>query len=177
METTNTFDALQTFIDRAEKMGKYPANSAGALKSTLKIASSLISDEEPRTLDYLREHADEIFARSTAHSGQSIQAYISRMKRLLEDFQAYGTPQSAMLGWKTAPRNISKKPRAVNKAESEGEGEEEAPRSQAASNTNVLSLALRENVKVRLDLPPDLTSEEADRICALIKSLAGFGKK
>lgn len=176
MDNTNTFDALQTFIDRAEKMGKYPANSAGALKSTIKIASSLISDEEPRTLEYLRDHADEIFARSSAHSGPSIQSYIGRMKRLIEDYQTYGSPPSAMLNWKTTPRIISRKPRAANKPEPEGE-DEEAPRSAGTSNTNVLSLALRENVKVRLDLPPDLTAEEAERICTLIKSLAGFGKK
>lgn len=169
------FDVLSAFVDRAEKMGKYPANSAGALKSTVKLASSLISDEEPRTLEYLREHADEIFARSTAHSGPSIQSYIGRMKRLIEDYQSYGSPQSAMLNWKPNQRSFVKKARPANKTEATSE---EAPLiGSSATNTNVLSLALRENVKVRLDLPPDLTSDEADRICALIKSLAGFGKK
>jgi hypothetical protein len=176
MDKGNVLDTLQVFVDRAEKMGKYPANSANALKSTIKLASGLLTDEEPRTLEYFRDHADEIFTRSTGHSAPSIQAYIGRVKRLVEDYQVYGAPASAMLNWKTTPRPAAKRPRRDG-AGPAGEEAVDELRLPAAPNANVLSLALRENVKARLELPSDMTGEEADRICALVKSLVAFAKK
>src|SRR5438552_218483 len=97
MENNTIIQALNGFIDRAEKLGKYPANSAGALRSTVKLVGSLLTDEEPSTLDYLREHIEEIVARSTQHSAQSIHTYIGRAKRVMEDFQAYGSAPSTIL--------------------------------------------------------------------------------
>lgn len=176
METKSVFELLQAFVERAEKMGKYPPNSAGVLKSTIKTAASLITDEEPREIGYLRDHAAEIFARSTTHSSASMQSYIGRLKRLIEDFESYGSPPSAMLNWKTVPRVATRRPRRGGANQSSGEvvvGSADP----VVANTNVLSLALREGVKVRLELPPDLSSEEAERICALVKSLASFAQK
>ena len=63
MENNTIIQALNGFIDRAEKLGKYPANSAGALRSTVKLVGSLLTDEEPSTLDYLREHIEEFIER------------------------------------------------------------------------------------------------------------------
>ncbi|HUK56963.1 MAG TPA: hypothetical protein VLY20_09930, partial [Nitrospiria bacterium] len=119
-----TFEQLKEFINKAEKLGKYPRNTAVAMLPALKIVQEGLIEDEPDTTDYVIEHLEEIFNRklkSLNLSAGSLQTYIARVKRAISDFKKYGQDPKTLLAWKpksvqraTKTRNGSSKPETIS---------------------------------------------------------------
>ncbi len=174
-------DALKVFIEKAVKLGKYPTNTAAGYFAAIKTAERALLEEEPKTIDYLVDHVQELFVRQNdlQLSHQSIPVYIGRIKKVCADFKSYGTDATAIYRWNRTIRKRSSK---------NSEAKEEKP--SAAENTssvnqndngfvqnsqsigdvklNLVSWRLRPGVVIRIELPEDLNDKDVKKIKALL---------
>ena len=173
-------DALKPFIDKAVKLGKYPTNTAAGYFAALKTAERALTDEEPRTIDYLHDHVQELFVRQNdlQLSHQSIPVYIGRIKKVISDFRPYGTDATAIYRWnRTLRKRTSKNSEAKEvKPPTETNGSVDQSENGFAQNAqetsgvklNVLSWRLRPGVVIRIELPEDLNDKDVKKIKALL---------
>ncbi len=169
--TQPTIKAVRDFLDKAQKLGKYPRNTGAAMTAALRVVEEGLTDDEPQSLEYLLDHIEEIFHRQLQRlklTGGSLQTYISRVRRLLTDFQKYGQDSKAMLAWK--PKIIQRTSRDRNgPTSSEGPlvfGEVTAG-SQVIGSTRDSRLrthvwALRPDLMIQIQLPTDLTKKDVN---------------
>ncbi len=162
---------LVTFIESAERMGNYPSSTAGGMKAALRLASSVLTEEEANSLDTLSGHIDQIFQRifnkyKSKMNPSSIATYRQRLQSAVSDYEKHGQNPSAMASWKRKVRMVGSR-----RAQPGGQptGRETLPVTDLSGPSMIrLELPVRPNAKAIVLIPADLNRAEADRIKKLI---------
>lgn len=172
-----TFEKLMEFVSKAEKLGKYPRNTAIATLAALKIVQKGLVDDEPDTTEYLVEHLEEIFNRKLNDmnlSSGSLQTYIARVKRAISDFQRYGQDPKTLLAWK--PKIVQRTTKSRN-GSPQPEGILSNPQGSFSTQTNVnlkntglrtVVWSLRPDLTIQVQLPIDLNKRDVERLKKLL---------
>lgn len=184
METKKSglgFEELRTFIEKAVKLGKYPANTASGYLAALKTVERAFLSDEPKTIEYLLSHIEELFVRQNDSqlSHQSVPVYIGRIKKVCSDFNSYGTDATAIYRWnRTVRKRNSKVPETKGEKQTQNESTitVETPENIFSQNSqvsngvklNVVSWRLRPGVVIRIELPEDLNETDVKKIKALL---------
>lgn len=179
-EKEDWISRLNKFVNNAEKLGKYPASTAGGLRSVLKIVSEGLTDDEPTDLDYIVEHLDEIFHRQMDRlnlSSASLGVYISRANRIVSDFKKFGTDAKSLHAWKPqlTRRAISKRKTerasGMNDIASHIVPVQHFPMTSPTQNrlgVRTLQWSLRPDLVIQIQLPVDLNKNDVDRLKKLL---------
>ena len=128
------FKLLYDFIDSAEISRKYPSNTAGALRSSLRLFESEINPEEKSSLELFEKNLPQIYnnvfnKNKSKLSVGSLFTYKKRVKRALKDFKKYGNNAEEFARWSPAVRgNLSKKAKLAPIKVAIGENEEQENR-------------------------------------------------
>jgi len=178
-------DGLKSFIEKAIKLGKYPSNTGAGYSAAVKTAERALLNDEPRTLDYLLGHLEELFVRQNVNlSPQSIPIYVGRVKTVLSDYKTYGVDGSAIYNWNRKKRTQKTKGTKGDSGTSKVDQEEKMAPPDAgtqfasASNPqklNLLSWRIRPGLMIRIELPEDLTDQDVNKIKALLDVELKFG--
>ncbi|MFN8251574.1 MAG: hypothetical protein U0V75_06795 [Ferruginibacter sp.] len=181
------FDALRAFIEKAVKLGKYPANTASGYIAALKTVERAFLSEEPKTIEYLLSHLEELFVRQNdlQLSHQSVPVYIGRIKKVCSDFNTYGTDATAIYRWnRTIRKRTSKVPETKevkqnsnennNTVENSENSFSQNPQVSDGVKLNVVSWRLRPGVVIRIELPEDLNENDVKKIKALLNIELGI---
>ncbi len=169
-------EQLIDFVEKAARLGKYPANTAGGIVSPLKIVSRGLTPEEPTDLDYISEHIDEIFhrqARILNLTSASLQVYIRRVRRVIRDFKQYGTDPKKFNAWRPAITRRVEKKAATMSNQADERSNASMPRSQPTDGQTdmwlrTLTWALRKDLLIQIQLPSDLNANDAARLKKLL---------
>lgn len=178
---STTLQNLEDFIVAAEKSRKYPANTAGALKSALRLYETELTDEEKESVDTFKEHLDQIsqsvFNKNKSKiSAASFETYKCRLRGLLNDYEKYGIDPSKMASWNRMLRvrrgNKSLKSNGQTVTEQKNtEVSNERPLEQS-SKVIRFEISLRPDAKAIILTPSDMTVEEVKKIKGYIDYLA-----
>ncbi len=165
---------LIDFVNAAERMGTYPTNTAGGIKAAIRMASSVLTEQEAESLDTFRSHLDAIFQRvfnknKSKISAVSLKVYQRRIGSALSDYEQYGRDPQAMANWKrrtrvAAPRKISQGDILLPESGKLESGE----LGSISVGMNRHELTLRPGVKAILLIPADLSMNETKKIKALL---------
>ncbi len=181
-------EGLKTFIDKAVKLGKYPANTASGYLAAIKTAEKSLLEDEPRTIEYLLSHVQELFVRQngSALSPQSIPVYIGRIKSVCTDYKTYGNDGTSIYRWSRTMRK--RKEKAPEQKEIKTNGSDTVPPENLNENSfvsppqtsngikvNMVSWRLRPGVVIRIELPEDLNEQDVKKIKALLDIELGIG--
>src|SRR3989344_2230656 len=106
---STTIQSLIEFTFAAEKSRKYPSNTAGAMRSALRLFERDMTDEEKESIDTFKNHIDQIsqsvFNKNKSKmSATSLETYKRRLDSLINDYEKYGTEPSKMASWDRTPR-------------------------------------------------------------------------
>ena len=181
-------DGLKSFIEKAVKLGKYPVNTAAGYIAAIKTVERAILNDEPKTIDYLLSHLEELFVRQNdlQLSPQSVPVYIGRIKAVCNDYKTYGTDGTSIYRWNRTVRKrkeklpeIKESKTTISEVLNQQESVENAfgTNSQISNGTklNIVSWRLRPGVVVRIELPEDLTEQDVKKIKALLDIELGVG--
>ena len=174
MEKKSGINEVVEFVTKAGKLSKYPANSANAIVSAIRTAEKGLTQDEPVTIDYFVEHLAELFGRQPdlALSQESVNVYMTRIKRGINDFKEYGTSPGAIYKWTPKERKV-KMIREKNGTEknSQNNGYEEKPanpyepiREVSGTKLNLLLWRIRPGVVIKIELPEDLNEGDVRKI-------------
>lgn len=169
---------LKDFLKKAQKLGKYPVNTAKSMIRPLHIVERGLSDEEPSDLDYIAEHLEEIFHRQINVlnlSQESLEVYVTRLRRLFNDFKTHGSDTKAFHAWKgKITRRVAK-----SGATQSNQADECRIPSMASAYTQIvgsqknaylrtLTWALRTDLLIQIQLPSDMNANDVVRLKKLI---------
>lgn len=88
-----TLDQAIEWTEKAKQLGHYDDNTARLLKTAGEAVAKIFGPEEPRTTASIKERREQIHARllkkSDSLSATSAQAYMSRLLRLVGDYEAW----------------------------------------------------------------------------------------
>jgi len=181
-----TIQSLTEFIAAAEKSRKYAANTASAMRSTLRIFGSELTDEEKESLDTFKGHLDQIF-RSVCNKNKSkmsdisLETYRRRMRVLLNDYEKYGTDPSKMISWRRESRVRSggKSQKIDRQATVEREVAEASGKGFLEQSSKVIrfEISLRPDAKAIILTPTDMTAGEVEKIAGYVSYLAKCASK
>jgi hypothetical protein len=181
--------SLIEFISRAGKLGKYNPNSARDMIGAIKTAERGLTHDEPKEIDYLESHVEELFFRQKdlTLTPQSQAVYFTRIKRAIADFRKYGLDARAIYGWnpKVIQRSSKKKTEkeeiiqeSLLRQESQQRQESNQRNdvqnndlfSREANGTKLhfLTLLLRPGVVIRVELPEDLNAKDIRKITGFL---------
>jgi len=177
IKKSGTIEQLKEFINKAEKLGKYPRNTAVAMLSALKVVEEGLVDDEPADPHYLVEHLEEIFNRQLNRlnlTAGSLQAYITRVRRAISDFQKYGQDPKALHAWK--PKIVQRATKGRNGSPQSEESASGSPgflTSQIVSSQKNIGLrtlvwSLRPDLSIQIQLPTDLNKDDVARLKKLL---------
>lgn len=183
---STTIQSLTEFITAAQKSRKYPDNTAGAMRSSLRLFEPELTEEEKESLDTFKGHLDQIsqsvFNKNKSKmSAVSLETYKRRINVLLRDYELYGTDPSKMASWnrevRTRNSNKSKLASPKNKMEQEaGETGGERSLDQGSTMTR-FEISLRPDVKAIILTPSDMTIDEVGKIKGYVEYLEACVKK
>lgn len=170
-----TINRLEKFINDAEKFGKYPSNTAGALLSALNIVTNGLTNDEPSDLEYIAEHVEDIFHRQVNKlnlSPKSMQTYMSRVRKIIRDFKTYGQDSKAMHAWKPKRISISRTAPATGQPEDSGNstssGVVAIVSGTKTTGLKTLLWSLSRGRFMQIQLPMDLDTNDVERIKKLL---------
>src|SRR5260221_2276198 len=173
-------DGLKAFIEKAVKLGKYPVNTGAGYSAALKMAERALLDDEPKTVDYMLGHLEELFVRKNIKlSPQSIPTYVGRIKTVCSDYKTYGVDGSAIYNWSRKKRSTKVKgPKEVTVKPDQPQdqnGFESGQPNQQGIKLNLVSWRLRAGLMIRIELPEDLNEQDVNKIKALLDVELKFG--
>jgi hypothetical protein len=183
MNTRNQIADLVEFLQKAIKLAKYNSNTGGGMLNAIRAAERGLLPEEPKDIDYLVSHMEELFFRQKdlALSPQSQGVYFNRIKRAVDDFKKYGLDAKAIYAWSPKQKPKKQATTSTTKKTQEKLQElneiEEMPRIYASGEVikevggvklNVVTWRLRPGVLIKVELPEDLTRSDVERIKKLL---------
>jgi len=182
MNQNNQIQNLTEFIQKAIKLGKYNTNTGVGLINAVKTAEKGLSSEEPKDIDYLVEHMEELFIRQKdiTLSPQSQAVYFTRIRTAVKDFKKYGVDARSIYSWspKIRIRKANTKQTISEKVDEVSEVEEtkfipqhksdEIIREINGVKLNVVTWRLRPGLMVKIELPEDLTRQDVEKIKKLL---------
>jgi hypothetical protein len=186
MNPRNQISDLLEFLQKAIKLAKYNSNTGGGMVNAIRAAERGLLPEEPKDIDYLVSHMEELFFRQKelGLSPQSQAVYFTRIRRAVEDYKKHGLDAKAIYAWspKLKPKKVT--PTAKRSAPSKQDEEEtieERPngfskndgndpviREVGGVKLNVVTWRLRPGVLVKIELPEDLNKSDVERIKKLL---------
>ncbi len=176
MIAQSTVHSLSNFIDAAARSRNYPASTAAALRTALRLFEKELNDAERSSAQTFSENLDTVYQSAAGRHQKTISAasmytYYRRMKTLLADYQRYGTDPTAMATWNRPKRAVRVPapnvvvPAQVSRHEPAHTPSPVVPDARAAHR---LEIALRPDVKATLILPTQVTAEDATIIKAFV---------
>ncbi len=103
METT--VEKILNFVAAAEKSRKYPANTADAIGSALRLFDKSLNEEERASVDTFRDRLPQIYQDVVRqnlgknYTAGSLEVYRKRVQKVLKDYYQYGVDMTKMAGW------------------------------------------------------------------------------
>jgi hypothetical protein len=177
-----TIKDLYDFIETATRNRKYPTSTAQGLRAAVKLFDSELNDDERGSLDKVKANLDQIyqsvFAKNKNFTAASLATYKSRLLKVINDYQKYGTDPTKLANWNPkvvvrAPKAKAKSEASVERTQSEGDNGGEDP---IPANMHRLELALRPGVKFIIVVPQDIKKTEAATLNAILTSLVAEEK-
>jgi hypothetical protein len=197
METLVKSDLVQ-FVDMMTAKGWVNANTGAGYKAALsKILADVPSDEDVRKIDvktallrYNNLHPGELSPPSLKAYGQRVEQAIGHFVSWKTDPTAFKPPQRSVTS-AGAEKSESGKTKGSNRAGSVPAMDATAAGAATSNSDHVMATAtvrpvfgtatetnlalpfpLRPNYLAQIVIPRDMTTDEADRLCAFIKTLA-----
>lgn len=174
---SKTVEMLREFVEKADKLGKYPSNTANARIAALKVIENGLTTDEPDTIEYIAEHIDEIFHRQLDKlnlSSGSLQTYISRVRSALKDYRSHGQDSKTFLSWK--PKTVVRQGKIRTEPTPKETSSLSAPLTQSQSAVNAagiklrtVSWSLRPDLIIQMQVPIDFNKNDAKRLVKLIE--------
>lgn len=178
MSAGRSREDLMKFLDWLGAKGLMPSSSIANRKAAVGKVLSILPEEE--ATDVLALDVDEVMTRfSNLHrqdySPGSLNAYRSRLRSTLDEFEAYLTNP---LGYRP---NAQARERKASGSKSEmagnngGRAAQKAPpaKAEAPGATNIMPIQIRPDLTIRIQgLPFDLTQAEAKRIANVVMAMA-----
>jgi hypothetical protein len=140
-----------------------------------------VNDAERANPDVLLENIDNIAGDIYAKQADenitvtTLVVYKRRIRKLVTDYQEYGTSPEKMAGWnprRTAPAMRPKRPAVLLQparvSETNQAGVAPLERADTGVVMNRSEISLRPNLRIALELPADMTEKEAEKIKQLI---------
>lgn len=168
------FINLYDFIDFAKTNRKYPESTANNLKSALKVFEKELNAEELRSINMVEESVNEIFRSVTIANKEksivSLNTYKARLLKVIKDYKKYGVNPSKMQGWvvkekKSTPLLIKKDNLDKDKINLSNSI------SDPVDNYYKIELSIRNNAKISISLPKDITQKEIEIIKKILDSV------
>src|SRR5688572_12350319 len=96
--------ALHDFINSAVKSRKYPESTAQTLRAAVKLYEQELNEEEQKSVELFRKNLEQIanavFNKNKLRfSAGSLATYKSRVIKVINDYEKYGTDPSKMAAW------------------------------------------------------------------------------
>jgi hypothetical protein len=99
---TASIKDLYDFIDTALRNRKYPPNTAQGYKAALRVFDAELNAEEKasveKTLSNIDQISNLIFSKNKISAG-SLATYKSRLIKVVNDYEKYGTDATKMANW------------------------------------------------------------------------------
>ncbi len=175
-------DEFFKFVDFVGKKGLIKSSTTSNWRSSANTLFSVIDDNQIQ--DLRNVNVDEIgtqYANLRKASPQSLRIYKSRLKGALEDFCKYVEDPinyKPQISQRTRTRMVQTQNSSVKKIEDEYSKSNNTNFGENSSRFSqrgviVFPIPIRQDLVVQIhSLPHDLTDEEAEKICAVIKALA-----
>lgn len=174
------FIDLYNFIDFVKANRKYPENTANNLKSALKIFEKELNAEELKSIDMVEDSINEIF-RSVVIANKeksivSLNTYKARLIKVIKDYKRYGVNPSKIQSWtvktkKSTPLLVKKDKIDKNKTRLSNSIYE------PVDNCYKIEFSLRENAKVLLSIPKNISPKEIKIIKTIIDSFSAIEQR
>jgi len=169
------FISLYNFIDFAKANRKYPENTANNLKSALKIFEKELNAEELKSIDMVGESINEIFRSVVIANKQksiiSLNTYKARLLKVIKDYKRYGINPSKIQSWTVKSKEST--PLLIKKDKKDKDNINLSNSIDASVNNYYkIEFSLRENAKVALSLPKDVSLKEIKLIKTILDSLS-----
>ncbi len=169
------FISLYNFIDFAKANRKYPENTANNLKSALKIFEKELNAEELKSIDMVGESINEIFRSVVIANKQksiiSLNTYKARLLKVIKDYKRYGVNPSKIQSWTVKSKEST--PLLIKKDKKDKDNIKLSNSINApVDNYYKIEFFLRENAKVALSLPKDVSLKEIKLIKTILDSLS-----
>lgn len=164
---STVIEALQDFINTAERNRKYPRATAGGRRAALKLFESELTDEERESLDTFKAHLEQIYQdvfnkNKSKMDLKSLQTYRNRLNTLILDYEKYGVDPVKMANWNRSVRRLSKKEEKKNDKEQFQLAKEIEKYKEV--NMSRFELPLRSGVRAIILVPSDVTKDEVNKI-------------
>lgn len=170
---------LLEFLAWAGRTGEMAPATAGGWAATCRKVLAI--EDDPDAVDLRSIDVDDFFDRfealnRTKYSAGSMSTYRSRFRQATTAYLAWLENDPT---WKPSKRSSSR-PKRSNSAEKEDSSPAdtpepaapEVPHAKASARLMTYTVPLRPDVMVSLSLPADLTTRDADRLAAFLRSLA-----
>jgi hypothetical protein len=154
-----TIQSLDAFVQRAEKLGKYRPGTAAGLRAALQALKAGLTTEEPDTEGYIQDRYEEILHRQVERAElapNTLQTYLQRVGRVVQEFQLYGKNPKAMLAW--TPKKVERTRRYSPASSSK----------QADPRLRTLAWSLRPDLVIQVQLPADFNAKDRNRLQKLL---------
>lgn len=189
MNPRNQISDLLEFLQKAIKLAKYNSNTGGGMLNAIRAAERGLLAEEPKDIDYLDSHVEELFFRQKdlGLSPQSQAVYFTRIRRAIEDYKKYGLDAKAIYAWSpklktkkseitpTAKKPVLAKPEEItdvtenrSTANNKNDSNDAVIKEVGGVKLNVVTWRLRPGVLVKIELPEDLNRSDVERIKKLL---------
>lgn len=179
----NDFTAFLVFLDKIKDRGEINLTTAQARKTACEAVIKMVGDEEPHTVEWVRDQLDDLMRRlvnkNSRLTSASAKTYKSRVSSAILDFLAY---QRDPLGWRPkanrtsrAEAKKSKEETASTKGDNTQHGQKERGFLDGADGSGSMHyrfpLRPSHTIEIR-NLPHDLKLEEAWRLACFVATLA-----
>lgn len=173
-----TINDLYDFIETATRNRKYPPSTAQGLRAAVKLFDGELNEDERNSIDKVKDNLEQIyqgvFAKNKNFTAASLATYKSRMLKVINDYEKYGTDPTKMTNWN--PKVIVRAKRSSPKTAPVSGQVATAPPAEAQpeaipSNMHKIELALRPDAKFVLIVPRDLKASEVETLKAILTSL------
>jgi hypothetical protein len=168
------FINLYDFIDFAKTNRKYPESTANNLKSALKVFEKELNAEELRSINMVEESVNEIFRSVTIANKEksivSLNTYKARLLKVIKDYKKYGVNPSKMQGWIVKEKKST--PLLIKKDNLDKDRKNLSNSiSDPVDNYYKIELSIRNNAKISISLPKDITQKEIEIIKKILDSV------
>ncbi len=108
------FSELPGFVDDAVKNRKYPPNTAFGLKAALRMFEGELNEEEKKSIEKVRENINQLSQSVSQKNKSKLSAsspgvYKSRVLKVVNDYEKYGTDPTKMANWSVKVTTRKKK--------------------------------------------------------------------
>lgn len=166
-----TLEMAVDWTDKAKQLGYYDDNTARLLKTAAEAIGKIFGPDEPRTIASIKEREEQIYARllkkSENLSATSAQTYMSRMLRLVRDFEAFTADPKGFTPSGRGRNDEEKEKPKRRQAARRPEEEKNEPETPGEYREHTISLG---SGKATLKVPTPITLDELQLLMLVLGS-------